>query len=522
MGVTRKVSLTGFGMLLLSLSSFVGVSVAEENVDRDWPTYNNDLLGQRFSPLKEINTTNVGNLAQVCTIKVQEGGMFQGSPIVVDGEMYVTTSHDTIAIDAATCAEKWRHKFVSATLDVWPVNRGAAFANGKLFRGLPTGDFLALDAATGKQLWIDQVGIAARGEYISAAPVAWNGLVFTGVAASDFGVRGRVLALDQNTGREVWRFNTIPMDDELGADTWKNPNTALTGGGGIWTTMTLDVSTGELFVPVGNPAPTLAADYRPGDNLFTNSVLSLDARTGRLRWYLQQKRNDSTDHDLGAAPVVFRDPNVRDILVYVGKDGQLTAIDRSTKGKMYSVAVTTTDGLEKTVDEIGVHVCPGIMGGVEWNGPSYDPEKNAIFVGAVDWCTTFKKGKPKYVQGQFFFGGEFTMDDPKSAAGWITAVDATTGAIKWKYKTGKPVVAGITPTAGGLVFAGDTSGKFFALDKETGKPLYNLSTPGMLAGGIITYTVKGRQYVAVSSGNVSRLTFGEFGDPSIIVLSLPK
>jgi alcohol dehydrogenase (cytochrome c) len=516
----RGVLQLGAALSLLVSCLAPPVIAGEAIPDRGWPTYNNDLLGQRFSPLKQINNTNVTSLKQVCSIKVQAGGSFQASPIIVSGTMYVTTARDTIAIDPTTCAEKWRHTFSSADEDVFPNNRGVAYANGRLFRGTPTGALFSLDAATGKQLWVDQIGNPGLGEFVSAAPVAWGGLVFTAIAGSDWGARGRVMAYEAETGREVWRFNTIPTGDELGADTWKNKKSVLTGGGGVWSTMSLDVVTGELLIPVGNPAPDLNAEYRPGDNLFTDSIVSLDARTGKLLWYHQHKKNDSIDHDIGAAPIMFRDPDIRDLVVYAGKDGQLTAIDRSTKKKIYSTPVTTVDNVDAVATEAGVHVCPGLNGGVEWNGPSYDPKLNSLFVGAVDWCSTFKKGAPKYIQGELFFGGDPVMD--KEATGWVTALDASTGKVKWKYKTEKPVVSGITPTAGGLVFAGDTSGKFFAFESETGKPLYRLETPGMIAGGVVTYSINGKQYVAFTSGNVSRLTFGELGDPTVVVLALPN
>jgi PQQ-dependent dehydrogenase (methanol/ethanol family) len=489
-------------------------------VDRGWPGYNNDLYGQRFSALKEINKANVANLKQVCSIKLQDGGSFHASPIVVDGAMYVTTARDTVALDPVTCAQKWRHSFVSADEDVFPNNRGVAYDNGRLFRGTATGVFFALDAATGKVLWTTQVGNGGIGEFISAAPVAWGGLVFVPVAGSDWGVRGRVVALDAATGREAWRFNTIPTGDETGADTWQNKLSTLTGGGGMWTTLTLDPSTGELLAPVGNPAPDLDASYRPGDNLFTDSIISLNARDGKLRWYHQHKKNDSIDHDVSAAPVVFRDPNLRDILAFAGKDGRLVALDRNSHEVLYSTPVTTIENINAVADEKGQHVCPGLLGGVEWNGPAYDPKSNTLFTGAVDWCTTFKKGKPKYVQGELFFGGDPVMDE-KVNGGWITAVNASTGETRWKYKTDFPVVSGVTPTAGGVVFAGDTSGRFFGLDSDSGKPLYTLETKGMVAGGVITYSVAGKQYVALTSGNTSRITFGALGDPTLIVLALP-
>jgi alcohol dehydrogenase (cytochrome c) len=374
------------GVLLLGAAAslflfcFAASAIAEDIADRGWPTYNNDLLGQRFSPLKQINTANVADLKQVCSIKVQSGGSFQTSPIIVSNMMYVTTSRDTIAIDPTTCAEKWRHTFTSTDEDVFPNNRGVAYANGRLFRGSPTGALFSLDVATGKQLWVQQIGNPGLGEFVSAAPVAWGGLVFTAIAGSDWGARGRVMAYEAETGREVWRFNTIPNGSEFGADTWKNKKSVLTGGGGVWSTMSLDVVTGELLVPVGNPAPDLNAEYRPGDNLFTDSIVSLDARTGKLLWYHQHKKNDSIDHDIGAAPVMFRDPDIRDLVVYVGKDGQLTALDRATKKKIYSTAVTTVNNIDAVATEAGVHVCPGLNGGVEWNGPSYDPN---VWTGCV-------------------------------------------------------------------------------------------------------------------------------------------
>lgn len=510
----------GASLAFLLPSLAVSAIAGEGNADRGWPSYNNDLLGQRFSPLNQIDKKNVANLQKVCTAKIQEGGSFQTSPIVVSGVMYVTTARDTIALDPVTCAERWRHTFVSVDEDVFPNNRGVAYSNGRLFRGTATGSFYALDAATGRILWSNQIGNPEIGEFVSAAPVASSGLVYIAIAGGDWGIRGRVLAFDQETGREVWRFNTIPTGEEFGADTWKNEKSALTGGGGVWSTMSLDVSTGELLVPVGNPAPDLNAEYRPGDNLFTNAIVSLDARTGKLLWYHQHKKNDSLDHDISSAPTIFRDPDVRDIIAYAGKDGQLTALDRQTKAKIYSTPVTTVDNITAVTSDAGIHVCPGFGGGVEWNGLAYDRKLNTLFAGAVDWCSFFKKGPAKYIQGEFFFGGEFTMD--KEAAGWVTAVNASTGAVKWKYRTEKPVVSGISPTAGGIVFAGDTSGKFFAFDSESGKPLFTYATPGMIAGGIVTYSVKGKQYVAFTSGNVSRMTFGELGDPSIIVMSLPN
>ena len=486
----------------------------------DWPGYNNDYQAQRFSPLHQITAKNVDHLKEVCRIKVSDGGSFHTGPIVVNGVMYVTTARDTVAIDPRTCQEKWRNTYTSSHDDVWSVNRGVAYDNGRLFRGTGDGALLAIDAATGKTVWQDTVGDPGRGEFLSGAPVAWNGVVYTGTAGSDWGVRGRVMAFDAETGRELWRFNLVPAPGEPGADTWKVSKTALTGGGGTWTSFALDVMRDELVIPVGNPAPDLDPQYRPGDNLYTDSVVVLDARTGKLKWYHQMKANDGVDHDLAAVPVLYRTPDLRDLMAAGGKDGMLVGLDRETHAVLFKTPVTTVSNESAVPNAEGVHVCPGLLGGVEWNGAAYDQKNNALVVGAVDWCATMKRGKPKYVAGQFFFGGEPVQDAPTTAHGWITSVDAETGKVKWQYKADAPIISGITPTAGGITFAGDTKGKFVVLDSSDGKVLYNMMTPGMMAGGIVTYEIDDKQYVALTSGNVSRFTFGALGDPTVIVMGL--
>jgi alcohol dehydrogenase (cytochrome c) len=508
------------GSVLGALPFATAARSAPANVD--WPRYNNDLLAQRYSALKQINAKNVGSLKEVCRIKVQDGGSFHTGPIVVDGTMYLTTAHDTVALDPTTCKELWRNTYTSAHEDVWAVNRGAAYMNGRLFRGTPDGNLLAIDAKTGKLLWQDHVGDPDKGEFLSGSPVTWNGVVYTGTAGGDWGVRGRVMAFSAEDGRELWRFNLIPTGNEPGADTWLVKKSVLTGGGGTWTSFALDVTRDELAIPVGNPAPDLNAEYRPGDNLYTDSVVILDARTGALKWYHQMKAHDGVDHDLGASPVIFRTPNLQDIMVIAGKDGMLVGLDWVTHDVLYKTPVTTIENENAIPTEQGVHVCPGLLGGVEWNGPAYDPVKNNLYVGSVDWCSVFKKGPPKYVAGELFYGGEPILDPPSTASGWIVSVNAENGKVNWKYHAEAPVVGGVTPTAGGLVFSGDIKGNFFALDSNTGQVLFKQPTQGMIAGGVLTYAVNGKQYVAFTSGNVSRITFGELGDPTLIVMGVEQ
>jgi glucose dehydrogenase len=211
--------------------------------------------------------------------------------------------------------------------------------DGRVFRGTGDTRLVALDAATGKLLWKNIIGDPWLGESASAAPLAWQGVVYMGIAGSELGVRGRVMAYDAATGKELWRFNTIPMGNEVGAETWKRPESAKTGGGGVWGAMSVDATTGELFVPVGNPWPDIDLGYRPGNNLFTNSVVVLDARTGALKWWHQVSPADWQDLDLVAAPVLYRDSKVRDLVVIAGKDGYVTAVDRDTHKVVFRTPV---------------------------------------------------------------------------------------------------------------------------------------------------------------------------------------
>jgi len=343
--------------------------------------------------------------------------------------------------------------------------------------------------------------------------------VIMGAAGGDWGIRGRVAAFDQITGREVWRFYTIPRGDEEGADTWKHKDSARFGGGGTWTTFTIDISAGEVFVPVGNPAPDLLPEQRPGENLYTNSLVVLDANTGKLKWYYQLLSNGGQDLDLGAPPMLYYNRAGERIVAFGGKDGYAYAINRETKERIFKVPVAhiKNPGLVPTPE--GIEVCPGLLGGVEWNGPAYDKPRHALVVGSVDWCAILKSD-PDYIYkpGQFNMGGTFEFVDP--ALGWIYALDADSGKERWKIQLAGPHVAGITPTAGGVMFSGDMAGNFFVLDSETGKKVYEAQVGGGLAGGVITYMRDGKQYVAFESGNVSRLTFGDAGHPTLHIYAL--
>jgi alcohol dehydrogenase (cytochrome c) len=438
--------------------------------------------------------------------------------VVADGVLYTDTGTETVAIDATTCQVRWRHSYTPEEARYSASNRGVAVLDGRVFRGTGDARLLALDAATGKLLWKSVIGTTRLGEAASAAPLAWAGVVYEGIAGSEAGARGRVMAFDAQTGRELWRFNTIPRGDEKGAETWQRPATAKTGGGGVWGSMTLDVTTGELFVPVGNPWPDLDRAYRPGANLFTDSIVVLDARTGALKWWYQTAPADWQDLDLVAAPVLYRDSQVRDVVAFGGKDGYVTVVDRDTHKMLFRTPVTTIEGPYKGPTPEGLRVCPGYAGGVEWNGPALDPLQHTLVTGAVDACFIVKLGTTHYSPTEASFGGTVAQEGPLT--GWVTSVDSETGKVRWRYHAEKPVIAGVTPTAGGVTFTGDIAGNFLVFNSKTGELVHKLQTGGALAGGVVTYEAGAKQYVAIASGNVSRLAFGALGLPSVVIMTL--
>jgi alcohol dehydrogenase (cytochrome c) len=495
-----------------------GLPVDSSTVPNEWPMYNKGYNGQRYSELRDVTPQTAQNLKEVCRVPLLALGAFQSGPVVIDGTIYVTAGRRTVAVNARDCAVRWMHDYQPEQSEAVPTNRGVAVLNGKIFRGTGDARLLALDALTGKVIWKNVVGDPVMGETLTGAPMAWNGLVFVGLAGGDLGIRGRITAFDAATGREVWRFNTVPREDEPGAKTWQQPEAAKQGGGGggTWSSFALDPSTAELFIPVGNPAPAYAPAYRPGDNLYTNSVLVLDARTGALKWWYQLSPNDGRDLDLAAAPILYYDSQQRSVLAFAGKNGYVHGVDRKTHKLLFRTAVTTIENEGKVPTPAGVHFCPGIVGGTEWNGPALDPERKLLYVGAVDLCNTIKSEPPQYRVGNVYWGGSWTSDE--TGTGWITAVDQDTGAVRWRYNAGTPVISALTPTAGGVLFAGTTGGDFLVLDSATGAVLRKIPAGGGMAGGIVTYQLDRKQYVAFASGNLSRIMLSTIGEPTLVIL----
>jgi alcohol dehydrogenase (cytochrome c) len=295
-------------------------------------------------------------------------------------------------------------------------------------------------------------------------------------------------------------------------NTWKNaPDVPITGGA-TWTTYTLDADAGVLYVPGGNPAPDFVPSMRPGDNLYTDSVVALDAKTGAYKAHYQLVKNDRHDYDASTAPAIVTTKAGKKIVAIAPKDGHLYAFDIASGKNLYKTPTTTVSNNDAPITESGTHVCPGTQGGSEWNGAAFDPGTNLLYVGAVDWCVTLKASKAAAEQskpGEPYSGSPdkqhaFGELDPQDKwAGWITAVDADSGKVAWKHKSDAPVMSGVTPTAGGIVFVGDMMGALMALDAKSGDVVWQHKLDGAVGGGIITYDAGGKQLVAVASGMTS-------------------
>lgn len=486
----------------------------------DWPSYNNDLQSQRYSGLDQINVQNASSLKRICSVRLAEAGSLQATPIVIGGTMYVTTALKTYAIDAGNCKMQWTSVYRPKDAVPFPVDRGVAVDGGKVFRGEPDGHLVALDAKSGKTVWDVAPARGSKGEFLSSAPVVWNGMVYEGTAGSDWGVKGRMMAFDENTGKTVWTFTTIATGSDPNAKSWGGVNSAQTGGGALWTSYTVDPDAGEVFIAVANPAPDFASAYRPGANLYTDSVVALDAKTGSLKWYHQMVPHDVHDWDMSAPPVLYTTKDGKPMVAASGKDGYIYGIDRTSHKLVWQTPGVRIQNFTTAPTVKGVHICPGVLGGSEWNGPAFDAKDHLLITPMDDWCATLKLGATRYLPGKFFFGGSYEQDPNSTARGTLTATDADTGKIVWQYKAPAPMLAGVTPTAGGVTFTGDMANNFLVFDSSNGKVLFKDKTQGSIAGGVVTYSINGKQYVGATSGNISRLTWGAQGTPSIVVYAL--
>ena len=511
----------------------------DATVSSDWPGYNRTLAGDRFSPLSEINRENVAQLHSVCTYTLPEVTSLQTGPLVVAGTMYFTTDTISYAIDASNCAEKWKRVRHSTSPSALAVHRGFAYLNGRLFRATSDAHALAMDAADGRVIWDRALDVSGPGVSYPMAPIAADGLVFLGNAGGDqVGVTGHVYALDANDGHVVWRFDVVPSNGPARA-TWTNPRLPISGGA-FWTSFTYDAANRVLYVPAGNPAPDFDIEMRTGDNLYTNSVIAIDAENGHMLGYNQLVKRDMHDWDVDSPPVLLTTRSGRAIVASANKDGLLSILDRSrltgtgARSGADPAALLTLLSQTPTTTRTNTDValsrdttttfCPGVQGGSEWNGGAYSPQTNSLYVGTVDWCTRvrLKRDTTMLPTTGLWFGNENTDVFPpvETAKGWLTSFDAESGSVKWKFQAPRPILAGVTPTAGGVVFTADLGGQLYALDATTGGVLWQTTIGQSTGGGIITYLAGGRQLLGVASGMKSVLWPGAAAQSRVVVYGL--
>jgi alcohol dehydrogenase (cytochrome c) len=440
--------------------------------------------------------------------------------------MYVTTATGTFVVDATTGILRWSQKYPAKSLGLGTPVRGVAYSDGRLYRGTPDGHVLALDAKTGHTIWDVAAGDAAKGEYFTVAPLVWEGRLYIGTSGSDVGTIGRMMALDVKDGQRVWQFEVVPSSVP-GSETWPSDPDKLRAGGGMYSSFAIDPSSGTLYIPTGNPGPDFAGDYRPGVNLYTCSVVMLDAKTGVLRGYHQFSPHDIHDWDVAASPILITSGGGSRMVVVASKNGYVYGLHRELSNVAYQTPVTTIKNTDAPITPAGTRFCPGTQGGVNWYGPAFSPARNAIYVNSIDWCTVIKRGGPDslvHTPGKPFLGSSnmFGDSDPKNKTGWLTAIDADTGKVLWKYHSSQPMVAGITPTAGGVVFTGDLEGNLLAFDDVSGKILLQTKAGGPIGGGIVTYTVNEKQYVAGAAGMENGIMMTQSPSSSVFIYALPS
>jgi alcohol dehydrogenase (cytochrome c) len=487
-----------------------------------WLTFGGDYANQRHSPLTQLAPDNVGRLAPRWTFQTATLGNLETTPLFRDNVLYVTGPQNIAwAIDARTGRQIWRYRRelpANLTACCGLVNRGFAMLDDKLFLSTLDAHLIALDRRAGTVVWDATLGDYKVGYSSTIAPLAVKDKVIVGVAGGEYGIRGYIDAYDAKTGKRAWRFYTIPGPGEPGNDTWAGDSWKI-GGASVWVTGAYDPDQNLLMYGIGNPGPDYHSESRKGDNLYSNSLVALDADTGALRWHYQFTPHDLHDWDSTEVPILADltiAGQVRKVVMFANRNGFYYTIDRTTgKPIVGRPFVTTTWAKEIGPDgrpvllpgnvpsEKGSVTCPDLTGGTNFWPPSFDPSTRTFFVNARETCMTFYSWKPEYTPGERYTGGAGQrIDTPEGPVyGALRAIDPVTGDRKWEFKYLSPSTAGLLSTASGLIFTGDNDGSFIALDSRSGKLLWRYQMGAPLHGtSAITYMVDGRQHVLVPTG----------------------
>jgi len=486
-----------------------------------WITYHGDYTGQRHSPLTQITPENVRRLAPVWTFQTgfdTRGRGFETTPLALDGVLYVTGSNNYAwALDARSGRPFWQYRRqlpndltygVSA-----PVNRGFGMLGDKLFMVTLDAHLLAMDKATGGILWDVVLADYKVGYAATLAPLVLDGKVIVGISGGEYVTRGFIDAYDPETGERLWRFYTIPGPGEPGSETWPDdPQVLASGGGGTWMNGTYDPDLNLIYWGTGNPNPDYYGDSRPGDNLYSNSLVALDADTGEMKWYFQFTPHDLHDWDSNQIPVLVDmewEGRPRKLAMLANRNGFFYVFDRETGelllGKPFSGTTWAreldADGRPIVLNDGSEGCVPDPWGSTNFYPPSWEPNLELFILTARETCATFVPEEPEYVPGQQSTGGVIWIDNDQ---GWsaLRALDPRTGDMKWEFRYPSPTFAGVMTTASGLTFAGDHEGNFIAFDSATGEHLWHYQTGSRIWGtGAMTFMLDGRQMVLIPSGS---------------------
>jgi len=491
----------------------------------DWPTFHGDMSGNRYTAMTQIAKDNVGRLGARWVYTIRNANGLQDTPQVVGGIMYVTNVNTCIALDAGSGRQLWQW-MRPATQGVMGAssNRGVAIAGDRLFIVTDSAHIVALNRFTGEQVWDTEMADWHQNYGATGAPLAVGNLVIGGITGGEAGTRGFLAAYDQSTGKEVWRFWTIPKPGDPGSETWQGKDIEH-GGGPTWITGTYDAQTDTLFWPTGNPAKEYNGDDRKGDDLYTDCLLALDAKTGRLKWYFQFTPHDTSDWDATEIPVLVDamfQGQMRKLVLHADRNGFFYVLDR-TNGKMllakqFLKELTWASGIAADGRPIlqpnqeptaaGTRVCPSQDGATNFYSPSYIPATGLFYFQTFEKCSIYTKGPDEWTPGKNYLGGvQRAVNGPSEHI--LRAMDISTGTIKWELTEtpGTNGWGGTISTATGLVFFGEEGGAFAAADATTGKLLWSFQTNQNWKASPMAYMFDGKEYIAVIAGG-SVIAFG--------------